>query len=97
MDVEKELPRGHGSGHPDWRKVAAIATVVVVVMLLLTARHDRPEVTFDGPLNLPTPPLDAAYSGRNTVISIIWLGAVALLGFGLAIRDYRRTRIALPL
>jgi hypothetical protein len=97
MDVETELPRGHGAGHPDWRKVAAIATAVVVVMLLLTARHDRPEVTFDGPLNLPTPPLDAAYSGRNTVISIIWLGAVALLGFGLAIRDYRRARVALPL
>jgi hypothetical protein len=85
--------RPDGSVHPDWRKVALVAGVVVAAMLVLTARHDAPNVEFDTTqgFRLPVPPVDADYSGRNTVISIVWLGSIALAGFGLAIRDYRRT------
>ena len=81
-----------GSGHPDWRKVGAIAAVVVVAMLALTARHSSAALNLDrGAFRMPTPPVDAVYNGRNTLISIIWLGALALTAFALAIRDYRRT------
>lgn len=87
-----------GNGHPNWARVGAIAAVVVAVMLLLTARHDPPDLNIDqGAFGIPTPPLDAEYDGRNTAISIAWLGAIGVLGFSLAIRDYRKNRVALPL
>jgi len=85
-------------GHPDWRKVGLIAAVVVAAMLLLTAQKSQPDLNIDnGAFGLPTPPLDSEYNGTHTLISIIWLGAVGLIGFGLAIREYRRTKVALPL
>ena len=62
-------------------------------MLALTARHDRPALDLDnGAFRVPTPPVDAAYSGSHTLASIIWLSVVAVTGFGLAARDYRRNR-----
>ena len=83
---------------PNWARIGLITAGIVAVMLLLTARHDAPELNIDqGAFRIPTPPVDAAYSGRNTLISICWLGIVALTGFGLAIRDYRRTGEAIVL
>ncbi|MEY4371703.1 MAG: hypothetical protein RL219_472 [Actinomycetota bacterium] len=85
-------------GHPNWAVVAAVAVVVVAIMLALTARHDTPKLNIDrGAFRMPTPPVDAKYSGGNTLASIIWLGVVALVGFGLAIRDFARTRLPLAM
>ena len=94
--VKRARERKHG--HPNWAVVAAIAVVVVAIMLALTARHDTPDLNIDqGAFRMPTPPVDSEYSGGNTLISIIWLGVVALIGFGLAIRDFVRTRVPLAM
>src|SRR5262245_46701310 len=92
------MTMNRANGHPHWGKVAAIAVVVVTVMLLLTARHDRPDLNLDrNGFGLPIPPADAHYSGGNTLIAIIWLSIVGLVGFGLAIRDYLRTKQTMAL
>jgi hypothetical protein len=84
--------------HPNWRKVALVAVALVAVMLALSSRHDAPDLNIDqGAFRVPTPPVNAPYSGGHTLISIVWLGLVALTGFGLAIRDYRRTRNSMAL
>jgi fermentation-respiration switch protein FrsA (DUF1100 family) len=91
-------PHPRPSGHPDWRKVGAVVLVATAAMLLLTARHGRPDLAIDqGAFRVPTPPVDAPYSRSHTVASIIWLGVVALTGFGLAIRDYVRNRKSMAL
>jgi hypothetical protein len=54
-------------------------------------------VNFDqGGFGLPTPPVDAAYNGRVTLITCIWVGAVGLIALGLALRYSLRTRVTLP-
>lgn len=86
------------NGHPNWARVGLVAAGVVAVMLALTARHSAPDLHLDsGAFRVPTPPVDAHYSGRNTLISVGWLGVVGLTGFVLAIRDFLKTRSTMAL
>jgi hypothetical protein len=88
----------HVPVRPNWTRVAAVAAVTVSGMLLLTARHHTPDLNIDqGAFGVPTPPLDAKYSGTHTLISILWLSVVGITGFGLAIRDYVKTRSSVAL
>lgn len=83
---------------PNWTVIGLIAAAVIAVMMLLTSRHEAPDLNIDqGAFQLPTPPRDAAYSARNTMISIIWLTVVGFIGFGLAIRDSLKNGNVLPL
>ena len=88
----------HVPQRPNWTRIGAISAVVAAGMLLLTARHDAPDLNIDqGAFRMPTPPVDAHYSGTHTVISIVWLSIVGIIGFGLAIRDYRKTHSSVAL
>ncbi len=94
-------------GHPDWRKVGLAAAVLVTFMLVMTGVKDPVTTEYldidDTGFGMPKPPLFASdpafddYSRTNTTIAIVWLSCVGLVAFGLAIRDFMKTRTVLAL
>jgi hypothetical protein len=84
----------------------AVALLVAFMLVMTGLKSSRTAAYLDidrTGFGLPKPPAFPAdpafqdYSRTHTIISIVWLTCVGLLGFGLAIRDFVKSRKALIL
>ncbi|MEV5989248.1 hypothetical protein AB0L85_30395 [Streptomyces sp. NPDC052051] len=79
-----------------------LSALGVAAALLITYLRSRPEVgsadfTFDPLSKVPQIPVDTPYSSSGNIIASICLLAVGLTGVGLSIRNYVKTKNALPI